>query len=127
MKRAQKGFTLIEIMIVVAIIAILAAIAIPNFISYRKSAQKNSCVATLKALDSASEAFFIKNPAKASATGDAALKVSDLWDQSGEGKGLMKTEPKCPNAGTYTYNTTKQMWECSYTDADDSDYSHTRD
>ena len=43
-KRMNKGFTLVEIMIVVAIIAILAAVAIPNFVKYRKTAQMNACI-----------------------------------------------------------------------------------
>jgi prepilin-type N-terminal cleavage/methylation domain-containing protein len=48
MKRMLKGFTLVEIMIVVAIIAILAAVAIPNFIKYRNESQKSSCISNMK-------------------------------------------------------------------------------
>ena len=55
MKRMLKGFTLVEIMIVVAIIAILAAVAIPNFIRYRKTAQMNACISNLKQLQAACE------------------------------------------------------------------------
>ena len=49
MKRMLKGFTLVEIMIVVAIIAILAAVAIPNFIKYRRSSQATACVSVPQA------------------------------------------------------------------------------
>ena len=55
MKRMKKGFTLVEIMIVVAIIAILAAVAIPNFIKYRRSSQATACVSNLKQIQAAKE------------------------------------------------------------------------
>ena len=55
MKRMLKGFTLVEIMIVVAIIAILAAVAIPNFIKYRRSSQATACVSNLKQIQAAKE------------------------------------------------------------------------
>ena len=55
MKRMKKGFTLVEIMIVVAIIAILAAIAIPNFVKYRKESQEASCESTRAQIVTAAE------------------------------------------------------------------------
>ena len=57
MKRMKKGFTLVEIMIVVAIIAILAAVAIPNFLKYRADARTQACVSNMKQLQTAAESW----------------------------------------------------------------------
>lgn len=58
MKQVQKGFTLIELMIVVAIIGILAAIAIPNFIKFQARSKQSEVKANLKALYTAEKAFY---------------------------------------------------------------------
>lgn len=58
-KKDEKGFTLIELMIVIAIIGILAAIAIPQFNSYRKRAYNGSAMSDLKNTATAQEAYFV--------------------------------------------------------------------
>ena len=58
----QKGFTLIELMIVIAIIGILAAIAIPNFVSYRKRGYNSAANADAKNLYTSAQAYFTDNP-----------------------------------------------------------------
>ena len=57
----QKGFTLIELMIVIAIIGILAAIAIPQFSAYRKRSYNAAAQADLRNAATAQEAYFVDN------------------------------------------------------------------
>jgi len=60
-KNNQKGFTLIELMIVVAIIGILAAIAIPNFLQYQLKAKTAEAKTNIGAIRASSEAFAAEN------------------------------------------------------------------
>ena len=57
----HAGFTLVEIMIVVAIIALLAAIAVPNFLRARKRSQATQCLEDLRIIDSAVDQYAIEN------------------------------------------------------------------
>ena len=93
-KKSQMGFTLVEIMIVVAIIAILAAIAIPNFVRNRKTANMNACIANMKQIFGAAEQYRLEE------NKEPTDGVGDLIGKDGFIKAT-KT-PKCP-IGTKDY------------------------
>ena len=67
-RTSKQGFTLVEIMIVVAIIGLLAAIAIPNFVRARTQSQKNACINNLRQIDSAVQTGALENKQAANAT-----------------------------------------------------------
>ena len=109
MKKNRKGFTLVEIMIVVAIIGILAAIAIPNFLLSRKKSHMNACIASLKQIQGAKEQSLLAG---------GGVSATDLF---GAGK-YIKVEPKCPAGGVYTIGDVDDDPTCSY--AADPGYEH---
>ena len=104
-KRMNKGFTLVEIMIVVAIIAILAAVAIPNFITYRKTSQMNACISNLKQIQSAVEQCKLagKEVTAANVYGaDKYIKVAPTCPATKAAYTLPTgdADPVCPNPTT---------------------------
>ncbi len=90
-RNKKKGFTLVEIMIVVLIIGILLAIAVPNFVRARERSRAKTCVGNLKQIDSAKEQWAMENRAN---EGDAV----DLADLVGD---YIKKDPVCPSGGDY--------------------------
>jgi prepilin-type N-terminal cleavage/methylation domain-containing protein len=91
----MAGFTLVEIMIVVAIIGLLAAIAIPNFVRARTTSQKNACINNLRQYDAAMQQYALENSLASSATYVMNNLTNYVKLTSG---GLL---PACPAQGTY--------------------------
>jgi prepilin-type N-terminal cleavage/methylation domain-containing protein len=91
----KAGFTLVEIMIVVAIIGLLAAIAIPNFVKARQTAQTNACVNNLRIIDAAKQQWALEKGATSEPVS------SDIVPYLGRSGTVM---PTCPLGGSYTIN-----------------------
>ena len=93
-KKMMKGFTLIEIMIVVAIIAVLAAVAIPSFAKYMKRSAAGACQTTRESIKKAAYTYSADN------NGTSTIALTDLY--KADGSGYLVELPHCPDGGEYT-------------------------
>src|ERR1051325_2138019 len=92
----KAGFTLLEIMIVVAIIGLLAAIAIPNFVKARETAQKNACINNLRQIDAAKQQWALET-GQASSVTPVKADIDAYLGRSGSADNI-----KCPSGGSTT-------------------------
>jgi prepilin-type N-terminal cleavage/methylation domain-containing protein len=103
LRRSRSGFTLVEIMIVVLIIGVLLAIAVPNFIKSREGANARACQSNLKQILGAKERWAMENNKGATDTPTWA----DLTPF------FVKNTPECPAGGTYTVGSLDQSPTCN--------------
>ena len=109
-RKNTAGFTLVEIMIVVAIIGLLAAIAVPNFAQARQNARRGACINNLRLIDAAKEQFALET----NAAPDAAVADADITPYL-KGNAI----PTCPGSGDYTAGAMDEVPVCSLAAAPD--------
>jgi prepilin-type N-terminal cleavage/methylation domain-containing protein len=105
MKPGQKGFTLVEIMIVVAVIGLLCAIAIPNFIRAQARSTTNLCIDNLRMIDSAVQQWALEKKAN----GATVPQGTDLQPYLGRGSGQL---PYCPMDPQSSFATSYTIVNC---------------
>lgn len=116
--REEKGFTLVELLIVMVIIGVLAVVAVPRFIDMRAEAQASACEATRRSMETAIEQYQYYYARYANNNGtqmtdpasitdwpsalSTAFKIARTDGGSTENIQLLKSKPVCPSKGSYS-------------------------
>ncbi len=101
----KSGFTLVEIMVVVAIVGLLTAIAVPAFVRYRDASRRSVCIANLRQMENAKSVWAQENrKAKADAPVDSDLFGSDKY---------LRSKPQCSADGVYDLGSVDDRVRCS--------------
>lgn len=100
-----KGFTLVELMVVLLVLGILVAMAVPLYCSVTERAKTNSCATNLRTMDGAAAQYY-------SAQGNwptaGTAGVDDLVSAN-----YLQTVPVCPTGGVYSFNASNHRFTCS--------------
>lgn len=107
----KKGFTLVEIMIVVAIIGIIIAIAVPAFLRARENSRGQACQENLSKIDGAKEQYALEF--KLSNGSDISMDWLVTPNGCASGSGYLKKTPECPSNGSYETNAIGTAPTCS--------------
>jgi general secretion pathway protein G len=105
MKTAHNGFSLIEVMVVVAIIGTLMAISIPNISKARLSSTRNVCVGNMRQIEAAKRIWALEK--------DKTLDDTPVDSELFGSTNYLRDKPVCPAGGTYAINAIRNYPSCS--------------